>query len=123
MFKTAKNAGIITVIAIYCFALGLISFTPNRAKAFVGSNQTSQKNYTSVTESIFCHNLQTDRQNYAAHKHSEQSIKNSFNGAACIAKATEIYYNLAYVQYICKARSFLINYRKADLIFPFHYFW
>jgi hypothetical protein len=38
-------------------------------------------------------------------------------------EAKEFLLNIAFTRYKIFSRSFLINYRKHDLIFPFHYFW
>jgi hypothetical protein len=59
----------------------------------------------------------------------------SNNGGASIVKTTahkhflvliwvaELRYASAFSQYVSISRTFLIRFRKADVIFPFHYFW
>ena len=52
------------------------------------------------------------------------SLKNNPNtNFSSFLKLTEGIYSSSFSQYIAASYNFLIKYRKADIIFPFHYFW
>jgi hypothetical protein len=51
------------------------------------------------------------------------NFKNPTNGVWAIFKTTEQLFESTYSQYTRISRNFLIQHRKTDLIFPFHYFW
>jgi len=51
------------------------------------------------------------------------TFKNSFNEFLAIVKTTEQFFANEFVQYISISKNFRIKYRKANIIFPFHYFW
>jgi len=51
------------------------------------------------------------------------TLKNSFNEFFAIVKITEQFFTNEFVQYISISKNFRIKYRKANMIFPFHYFW
>lgn len=50
-------------------------------------------------------------------------FKNHSNLVGIIVHATEQYFNTELLLNINFTKNILINYRKTDLIYPFHYFW
>ena len=52
------------------------------------------------------------------------SLKNNpNNNFFSFLKITEGIYSSSFSQYTAASYNFFIKYRKADIIFPFHYFW
>ncbi|MDE1207405.1 hypothetical protein LCI24_11445 [Tenacibaculum sp. LAR 2:5] len=51
------------------------------------------------------------------------NVKNTFYEVGLNFKSIELFFNRKYLQYISLSRNILSNYRKSDLIFPFHYHW
>jgi len=46
-----------------------------------------------------------------------------FSEPGAIHKAIERSFETEFAQYTLHSRDFLVQYRKSDIIFPFHYFW
>lgn len=54
---------------------------------------------------------------------SSSTVKTGFNSLWAVVRVFAQHSASAFAQYACMERTFLIRCRKADIIFPFHYFW
>jgi hypothetical protein len=114
---------VVLLIAIYCFAMGVVT-KPLTHSIFHSNTTTSQEQYFSdFSTKLFCHTSPSESlvNNYI--NQPVPSFKNPFNGLWAIAKTTEQLFETAFSQYTNISRNFLIQHRKTDIIFPFHYFW
>lgn len=50
-------------------------------------------------------------------------FRTSWAGDRSRSRITEVFLNTRYVQYTNISINIRVNYRKTDLIFPFHYYW
>lgn len=115
--------GVVLLTAIYCFAIGVAVTTPAHANSQIYST-TSQEEYgIDFSTKFFYHISQSE---ISIGNYSNQptlNFKNPFNTLWVHAETTEQLFESIIAQYISIAKNLLINYRKSDLIFPFHYFW
>jgi hypothetical protein len=109
--------------AIYCFAIGVVTKSLTYSD-FKGNSTTSQEQYLSnFSTKLLCHTPQSESSVNNYNSPSASSFKNPFNGLWAICKTTEQLFETAFSQYTNISENFLIQHRKADIIFPFHYFW
>jgi len=109
--------------AIYCFAISVVTKSLTHSD-FHSNSTTSQEQYFSdFSTKLFCHTSQSESSTNNYINQPVPSFKNPFNGLWAIAKITEQIFETAFSQYTHISRNFLIQHRKTDIIFPFHYFW
>jgi len=115
--------GVVLLTVIYCFAIGVTVTTPISSNSQIYST-TSQEEYgIDFSTKLFYHISQSE---ISVENYSNQptlNFKNPFNTLWVHAETTEQLFESVIAQYISIAKNLLINYRKSDLIFPFHYFW
>jgi len=126
-FCTVKNkvriTGAVLLAAYYCLAIGGVAmpFVYFDIHSQPGSSQ--EIFVAELPGSLFSHTTQTENSLRIVHAFPVQTLINSGDGFFTITKATELLVENAFSQYSSKALGMMINERKSDLIFPFHYFW
>lgn len=76
-----------------------------------------------VSVELFTDSLLVENYANPSNNFPPSTLKNSFSEFLTIVKITEQFFANEFVQYISISKNFRINYRKANIIFPFHYFW
>lgn len=110
----------------YCFAF---EGTKEIAEIKSVSHQTQinklQKNADFTVESSTIISTVTENESYLQETSQFQflTFKNNPNNFSNYLKITEEIYSSAYSQYTAAFYNFPIKFRKANIIFPFHYFW
>jgi len=121
--NTVRILSVLLLTVIYCYAIGTVgaSVVPTDAK---GALNTQQEKYTlNVASQLFCHTSQTENAVSSPTQLPIPSFKNPFDPQWAAIKAAEQFFETEFYQYSRVSRNFLIQYRKADHLFPFHYFW
>ncbi|PZD78525.1 hypothetical protein [Mesonia sp. K7] len=111
------------LISLYAFAIGLATQNLYRVSHGVYNENSEQKAYFNTgSVSLFAHT--TESYTSGEHKTSETAdYKIPFNGNILSFYNKEILLAAIDKQYRQKTHNFLIESRKKDLIYPFHYFW
>jgi hypothetical protein len=118
-----KKLSVLILAAIYCFAIGFVTKSLNYSD-FGNKQQASQESsFTVFSSKLFCHTSQSESSVNIFNNLPASSFKNPFSGLWAISNTTEQLFKTAFSQYANIARNFLIQHRKTDIIFPFHYFW
>ena len=85
---------------------------------------TKQEKYFSTIPTILSpHTSQSESSVNNFNNFPAPGFKNLFDGLWAITKTTEQFYEAVFSQYTSFSINFLIQHRKTDIIFPFHYFW
>jgi len=110
---------------LYCFAIGIVNgsaFQPG--SALIHENSSGKENYFSVASiSLFCQTSQPKPPLTSFKNSPPPTLNDSAGEYAAMAKASSQLRHSAFAQYISFSKNFPIRFRKANLIFPFHYFW
>ena len=123
MKKLFRILGIILLTALYFAA---ISFDGHISQNKDFTNKSApEKGKTDSTVSVkqFINSSQAESLANPYSYTPPITFKNSFNEFLAIVKTTEQFFANEFVQYISISKNFRIKYRKANIIFPFHYFW
>lgn len=123
MKRTGRILSVMLLTAIYCFAMSVV--TKSIAQDEIQHAQSSEKEecYSASLSNPFIHTSQVESLVKSVHDSSVRSFKIKFTGLSLISRITEQLSLTEFSQYINSSRNFLIQHRKADMIFPFHYFW
>lgn len=121
-----RNINILSVIfltAIYAFALGYASqsFAHSYNKDY--SSSSEEKFITDLSSKLFCHTSQFDGSVIQFNNLPSSFLKKSFGTIWIHSQAKEQIFESVFAQYKNASLNFLVQHRKKDIIFPFHYFW
>lgn len=114
------------------FFVGLTFLTLHRAegKAFPNSHDTTQNteredsnSYSAVAVGLL--NNATRIEGFTTNFFNPISleVRTSLAEHRSRSRITEVFFKTSFVQYTNVAINIRVNYRKSDLIFPFHYYW
>ena len=125
-----KITGILGIL--FCAALGYYSSGSVAGNSFVpasgyaadsGQPGTARETWApSRTADLFCH---TTRSGHSIPSFSNilPASQHPAGGFWAVLKLAERLFESSYAQYTARSANFPIQFRKADIIFPFHYFW
>jgi len=109
---------------IYCFAISIVSKPLNHSDFRNDSSSSQEKYFSDFSTKFFCDTSQSENSvNNYNNLPSFLGFKSPFNELSIIIKITEQLLETAFYQYTNISINFLIEHRKTDIIFPFHYFW
>ncbi|HEY9168662.1 MAG TPA: hypothetical protein VIN72_04180 [Lutibacter sp.] len=123
MKKLYKIIGITAIAVLYCFTISnAIAISQNSG---FSSKSTIEKDDKDLSVSIkqLSNAAQAESIGNDFSNILPTIIKDSKNEFSGILKIRELFFANEFSQYIFTARNFLIKYGKANIIFPFHYFW
>jgi len=123
MNSNLRFACISFLTTIYCFAIVVVIKSVTFSDFQGNSNTTQEQYFSEFSTKLFSHTLQSESSVNNTNNLPTPNFKNPFNGIWAITKTTERLFETAYSQYTNISKNFLIQYRKTDIIFPFHYFW
>jgi hypothetical protein len=109
--------------AIYCFAIGVVanSYAYSDGQKYPTSSQ--EKFISDFSAKLFYHSSKSESSANNFNNLPDPKLKNPTAGFWATVKATEKLFETSFSQYTFFSRKILINSRKSDIIFPFHYFW
>jgi hypothetical protein len=114
---------VLLLVAIYVFAIGVSARSYPPQGSHVSSSYQQQTSFSAVQSTLYDHTTQADISGYGVNILPIKEFKNQFEKLIAISSAFEFLIETESSQYTKFSINLLINYRKTDLIFPFHYFW
>ncbi|MDC7217573.1 MAG: hypothetical protein PQJ28_00975 [Spirochaetales bacterium] len=121
-----RNISAILLFAFYCMGVIIASYSSFSTLENQYSSDVNTKNQTcfsNITTNFYYAATRTERLTQDSHHGPVVDLKDWGNTPFGIIHADEILFKSKFSQYTRRAISFLIRYRKADILFPFHYFW
>jgi hypothetical protein len=117
------DASLMTVI--YCFALLVVlNHSFKSSPTFADTQSEIHKNYSSSDSgSLLLHTSQTEVLLSNVNSNLLPTFKNPFQSFSAVLQTEEAIFASVFHQYHRTSANLLIRFRKANLIFPFHYFW
>ncbi|WP_341225587.1 hypothetical protein [uncultured Arcticibacterium sp.] len=120
MKKALKYFGVLLFATVYCFAVGRVSTSD---VTYLALKTEKGKHITSVSTDLFSGLVSSYRNSSPSHSLKNPDLKDSLSGPWILEKTHKAVFISKYSQYVSSAKNLLIRHRKADIIFPFHYFW
>ena len=126
MVKNAFRTGIaIFLLTLYSLAAGAAKVSALHSSAAVQNDLYSLQDsyYSTLAINLFCP-VSTSASSLGAGSHTLlYEVKYPFGLHFAPAQVAEDRLGRAFAQYALDANTFPVRLRKADIIFPFHYFW
>lgn len=113
----------VSLAAIYCFALCVITKSFDYSVFQDYSTSPKEEIIGDFSKKLFCHTSQSENTVSNNNNVPVPNFKSPLNGFWAIVYTTEQLTETEFYQYTNISKNFLIQHRKSDIIFPFHYFW
>ena len=124
MKNTYKVLGATFLTILYCFVLGFVGDYSTIDSVERSKNIDKEKYFSNYSESYsFCYTPKSANSVNTLTTLSVLTSENPLHQLWIISKVTEQIFETKYSQYSSFSINFLIQHRKKDIIFPFHYFW
>lgn len=118
--RVYKFLGVLLLASIYVFGIGVSS----RAVIAPDAGHSGQDTYFSAAKTtLFCDVPQPETSFDKVNDYPAPSPNVFFTGYVNVQRPHEMLLGATGRQYLRFSVNFLVRHRKADLIFPFHYFW
>lgn len=123
MKKAVGILGISVAAALWCFASMSAADNPSRCLAHAGKPGKAQEVYAlSFSCDLFCHPSPPER-TVKTFPNGQALSKKNCTGFWALLKQRERLFESRFAQYTAYSAALPVKFRKADIIFPFHYFW
>jgi len=114
---------VLLLVALYLVAIG-VSANSHASSAQQNSSQGQQQSSFSTTNAaVLYHTSQIEIAGVNTVVLASKNFKPQLEKLWALAIASETLFTTEQTQYAVFSSNLLINIRKSDLIFPFHYFW
>ncbi|MDX8553971.1 hypothetical protein MK851_10100 [Tenacibaculum sp. 1B UA] len=123
MNKLLRFLNVLFVTIVYFYAISYIQKNQSFSKVFGSDNSSHEKYIQKLSPKALYRTSESENLSNYFNNLPTTNAKNSFSGFGITLKSIELFFNRKYLQYTLLSRSILINHRKSDLIFPFHYHW
>lgn len=121
--NSIRKLGVLVLTAIYCFAIGVVTAPVIHSQNQSTKKTAQEKYFSDITSNLFFHTSPSESSVNSYTSFIAPVFKNSSVSLGAIESAKELLFEAKFSQYTILSESFLISYRKSDIIFPFHYFW
>lgn len=111
---------------LYCFTISIVNnnfISLNSAFNRKIDIETKGNGFPFVSINVSCHDSQSESLTNSFNNIPHTTINKTFNTFVAIIKCREQLIANYLTQYTSFSINFIIRYRKANIIFPFHYFW
>ncbi len=120
MKNNVRIAGILSLTLIYCFAICMMTNSLAHSD-FYGKSASSQEQNFSTT--LFCQTTQAENTVNNDNNLPGPGFKSPNGNQGLLTKTIEQIFERTYAHYTDISINFLIELRKTDFLFPFHYFY
>jgi len=119
-----RNFSVVILTVIYLSGSGILPGSKNILPFQNTSANRHQSQYSRLVVSALYYGVTEPERSVSELTHCQViNFKNTFNSLDGIIKVTGFLFETRFFQYTKLSENFLVQYRKADIIFPFHYFW
>lgn len=123
MKDRVKHIGALILTAIYCYAVSVVANVP-LSSDFGNKLSTEQEHYFAVTShNLISHTADPEFSVDNTNSFPSSDIQDFSDESHSLTGSIESQIDAEFNQYCNNSVNFLIQQRKTDLLFPFHFFW
>lgn len=123
MKKTIRIFSTVLLAALYLWATSFVFAPAEQAEKQDTPATGSQVCFSVSTLNFYNPQIQPEKVTANVNSFPAPAFKKNIQSAFGILKASGQIFQNSFIQYIRLSFTFAIEYRKADQLFPFHYFW
>ena len=113
----------VLMMSLFCFAKSGLLGACGHSGGITEEQSDQETSFSKISIKFLCHTSQSEYSSTGTNKLLEPPLKKNFQGTIADYKRFNKRFTSYFNQYTSIFRNFLILHRKADVIFPFHYFW
>jgi hypothetical protein len=121
--KVVTIVRVLLIIALYSFTIGVGNCHAIGLTAVSQLTTHKQHHASAVSPNLLHASSQAGSLETLFNSTSPTTVKDTSDEFSAFVKVTEALFFNEFSQYTFSWRNLLIKFRKADLIFPFNYFW
>lgn len=125
LYRLGNGMGILSLVVLtfLLFQKEGAETLPPSGETSLSANKGRQNDYSAAAAQLLSNATQIEGFTTNFFNPTFPDFKTSWAGDRSRTKVTEALLNTRFLQYINTSKNLLVNYRKSDLIFPFHYYW
>ncbi len=120
---TLRHISVFILVALCSIAMSAMDTSFVNLNENITTSSSTEKVTAAVSAIIVGELPQSEVVIEAPSNISVPSLKNFVSSCGTLLRTTDVLASSTYTQYIKTSINVLIHHRKADHIFPFHYFW
>lgn len=123
MNRILRISGLMLLAVVYCYAMSIA--TQSLVNLNISNNADTEKEtyFEVVSTSFSLHTSQTESSANVSISSIWQGFKQLFPFTSATLQSIELFIDAQFSQYNAIAERIPVHYRKADMLFPFQYFW
>lgn len=123
MKKRIKIFGVYLLAIIYCLAVVFVSQSQVQISHFSKPSLSNEKSFSDISSKLFSHTPLSDKSLNNKYNLPVPSSYHNFGDYWGMIHQMGGLFDTRYKQYLSFSKNILVNLRKVQFLFPFHYFW
>lgn len=123
MRKRIKIFSVYLLAIIYCLAVVFVSQSQVQISYYSKPSLSNEKSFSDISSKLFSHTPLSDKSLNNKYNLPVPSSHNNFVDYWGMIHQMGGLFDTRYKQYLSFSKNILVNLRKVQFLFPFHYFW
>lgn len=123
MKKRIKVFSVYILAIIYCMAAVLVTQSQVQISHYSKPSLSNEKSFSDISSKLFSHTPLSDKSLNNKYNLSVPTYFNHFGDYWGMIHLMGGLFDTRYKQYLSFSKNILVNLRKVQFLFPFHYFW
>ena len=123
MKKKIKVLSVYILSIIYCMAVVFVSQSQVQISRYSKPSLSNEKSFSDISSKLFSHTPLSDKSLNNKYNLPVPSSHNNFGDYWGMIHQMGGLFDTRYKQYLSFSKNILVNLRKVQFLFPFHYFW
>ena len=123
MKKRIKVFSVYILAIIYCMAVVLVTQSQVQKSHYSKPSLSNEKSFSDISSKLFSHTPLSDKSLNNKYNLPVPSSHNNFGDYWGMIHQMGGLFDTRYKQYQSFSKNILVNLRKIQFLFPFHYFW
>jgi hypothetical protein len=121
--KRIKVFSVYSLAIIYCLAVLLVTQSQVQKSHYTKRSLSNDKSFSDISSKLFSHTPLSDKSINNKYSPSAPTYFNQFEDYWGMIYLMGGLFDTRYKQYQTFSKTILVNLRKINFLFPFHYFW
>jgi hypothetical protein len=121
--KRIKIFSVYLLAIIYCLAVVFVSQSQVQISHYSKPSLSNEKSFSDISSKLFSHTPLSDKSLNNKYNLSVPTYFNHFGDYWGMIHLMGGLFDTRYKQYLSFSKNILVNLRKVQFLFPFHYFW
>jgi hypothetical protein len=121
--KRIKIFSVYILAIVYCLAVVLVTQSQVQISRYSKPSLSNEKSFSDISSKLFNHTPLSDKSLNNKYNLPVPTSHNHFGDYWGMIHQIGGLFDTRYKQYLTFSKTILVNLRKINFLFPFHYFW